>query len=170
MTSEDAERAIRREVADFWNGGGAYDDVAGSDEREAVSRFLERNHVVRIPEEGLLEVTRDGNMIKVNGENYLSNPDQFDMQALVRNCESAIESIGNSLRRAILKHEKAKAVQAFLAQEQEAAKQTEMDREKRLEELAREYYGCPFRAVTGPMGVRMLERLADLEQRLAAAS
>ena len=169
MTSEDAAAAVRKEVTDFHNGWGAYVSPDLS-EQEGIRLFLERNYVVRIPEEGLLEVTRDGNMIKINGKNYTSNPDQFEWQQVVRESEAYLEKCGELLRTAVLDVEKAKAVQAFLAQEQEAAKQRDMDREKRLEELAREYYGCPFRAVTGLMGVRMLERLADLEQQLAAAS
>ena len=174
MTSEDVERDVRREVADFWNGAGAFMDVGIPDERQAVTRFLERNHVVRIPEEGELKVTIEGIKILVNGEVYGDLADIFSWQETVDVFAKHIEMDAHKLRKSILHHEKARAVLAFLTQEQEARKAKELEGEQRrkvrADQLAQEFYGEPRADHLSLITQRVLARLVEAEDELAARS
>jgi hypothetical protein len=176
MTSDEAAADVRKELMDFFNGHGAYREAVwgADDDVSVVDLFLERNHVVRIPEEGQLEVTRAGELIKIGGETYSSNPDQFDWQEFVSTTARSVDNQGRNLRLAVLEHERAKAVQRFLALEQEAQKakdlEAEQRRKARADQLAQEFYGEPRADHLSLITQRVLVRLVEAEEQLAARS
>jgi hypothetical protein len=167
----DVHADVREEVTNFWKGKKPYRIHDGqATTREAVQLFLERNFVARLPEEGALEVSRSDGWMMVDGNPFGTSDNVFEWQETASLFARQIEREAALLREAIVNHEKARAVLAFLAQEQEAEKAREMARETRLTELSQEFFDRDYSALTGPKAKRVLERIVELEEQVTAAS
>ena len=167
MASDEAAAAVREEMEHFANGTGPY---KSSDLNECAALFLERNHVVRIPEEGQTKVTQDGETICVDGHLFASSSDLFLWQQSVENGVKLVEARSEALRCAVLDLEKRRAVLAFLTQKQEAEKQRELEREKRRDELAANLTKGTFLSAEHVSLLKAVDMILDLQDELAARS
>jgi hypothetical protein len=170
IMDEQKDESVREELKDFWYASEPYLHASMTNAGVAVDLFLKRNHVVRLPEQGQLKVTRDGETILVNGHLFSGNSDLFHWQQAVENSSKLVEARAEGLRWAVLDLEKRRAVLVYLTKEQEEKKQRDLYREKLLDEIARQYFQLDYGDIRYSVSKAVVERIADLELQLAAKS
>ena len=140
--NDQGKEAVREEVLRLYRGKGPYALYHGEQTTaDTVDLFLNRNHVVRLPDLSGLVVAEDGaGMLLLDGSSYTSILDPFHWQAQVRNSTSEVAGAEEALRWAVVTKARREAVLAYLTDWQAKETQYEAERQARRDALVKEYF------------------------------
>lgn len=175
--SEESDRAARKEVNDFYEAIGVYS--APETASETIDLFIERNHVVHLPEPGELIVTESEmpslsyrlapyTQQMINGEYFSSNSDPFFWQERIEKARGEITDAEDELKNQVLLQAKRRAVLAYLTEKQAKETQYAAERQARRDALANEYLPGTNWAGLLKWVRDLIDRLIDAEDRADA--